>query len=72
MIPINVGDIVEYIGMRQISENDGPIIGYVIESDSDYVNVEWFISPRIISINHATNKETKWIHNAFLKKHNND
>ena len=64
---IEIGDIVEFIGMRHYRENK-PVIGYVTDKDKEYALVQWFIDPRAIEIRETSNPQTKWMHVAYLRK----
>ena len=67
---IEIGDIVEFIGMRHYRE-DNPVVGYVADKDKDYAFVQWFLDPRTIAINPAS-EPTKWMNIAYLRKVSED
>jgi hypothetical protein len=68
---IEIGDIVEYIGMRHDRGEDIPVIGYVTDKDKEYAFVQWFIDPRAIEIKQTSNPP-KWMHIAYLQKLSED
>jgi len=65
---IEIGDIVEHIGMRHNRGEDKPVIGYVTDKDKEYALVQWFIDPRAIQID----PHTKWMNIAYLQKLSED
>jgi hypothetical protein len=69
---IEIGDIVEFIGMRHNRGEDKPVIGYVTDKDKEYALVQWFIDPRAIEIKQTSNPQTKWMHIAYLQKLSED
>ena len=62
---IEVGDIVEFIGMRHY-QNGVPVVGFVIDKDKDYALVEWFKDPRAIEIGRGSD-HSKWTNIAYLR-----
>ena len=69
---IEIGDIVEYIGMRQSRGEDKPVIGFVIDKDNQYAHVEWFKDPRTIEIGAPPPNPVKWTNIAYLRKVSED
>lgn len=69
---IEIGDIVEYIGMRHNRGEDKPLIGFVTDKDNQYVYVEWFIDPRAIEIGAPPSNPVKWTNIAYLRKVSED
>ena len=68
---IEIGDIVEFIGMRHYREGEA-VIGFVTDKDKEYALVQWFIDPRAIEIKITSNPQTKWMHIAYLQKLSED
>jgi len=66
---IEIGDIVEYIGMRH--KSSGPVIGFAIDKDKDFALIKWFKDPNAITIG-LNHDATKWMHIAFLHKVSED
>jgi len=64
---IEIGDIVEFIGMRHNRGEDKPFVGFVMDKDKEYALVEWFKDPRAIEIRATSNAQTKWMHIAYLQ-----
>lgn len=65
---IEIGDIVEHIGMRHNRREDKPVIGFVTDKDKEYALVQWFKDPRTIEID----PHTKWMNIAYLRKVSED